>query len=182
MNKDINQLISQFLDDELDKSELDSLLLQIKKKPELKKKISHYQVPSQVLKADHAVAVNTDFLDKINQQIKQQPHYLLPQKLDRKESVNFWKKTSLAVAASVICVTVIMSQRNVIQINPQPQQIAAVDTQSVEPLAQNEETVQKPSQHERLKAYLQAHNDDLYTHGSLSVHPMVQTASYGRTK
>jgi len=186
MNKDINQLISQFLDDELDHSELDSLLLEIKKQPELKKKISRYQVQFQVLKTDHAVNVNTDFLDKINQQIKQEPHYLLPQKLDSKKSLNFWQKTSLAVAASVMCVAVIMSQQNAIQINHQPQQIAAVDTQidtqTVEQLAQKDETVRKPSQHERLKAYLQAHNDDLYTHGSLNIHPMVQTASYGRTK
>jgi len=181
MNKDINQMISQFLDDELDQTELDSLLTEIKKKPELKHKINRYQVMTQALKVDQGIGVSAGFLDKINEQIRQEPHYLLPKKAVRKRSVSFWQKTSLAVAASITCVAVIISQQGGIQVNNQAHQMAAIDTKILEkPAVQYVESSRKLTQHERLKAYLQAHNDELYTHGSLSIQPLVRTASYGR--
>jgi len=252
MKKDINQTISQFLDDELDHAELDVLLSAIKNEPELKQQINRYQVMTQVLtderglqaspdfldkinqqikqephyllpkkvvkkrmvplwqKASFAVAASVacvavimsqqsdfqltqvltderglqaspDFLDKINQQIKQEPHYLLPKKVVKKRVVPLWQKASFAVAASVACVAVIMSQQSDFQLANQFQQVqvAAVDTKVIEnPIQETEKEVIQPSQHERFKAYLQAHNDDLYTHGSLNVHPLARTASY----
>ncbi len=183
MNKDINQMISQFLDDELDYAELDSLLDEIKKKPELKHKINRYQVMTLALKADQGIGIGTDFLDKINQQIKQEPHYLLPKKAVRKRPVSFWQKTSLAVAASITCVAVIISQQGDIQVDSQAHQMVAVDIKTIEQTSvQQVANAQQLTQHERLKAYLQAHNDELYTHGSLNIHPLVRTVSFGRTK
>ncbi len=173
-------MISQFLDDELDHTELDSLLHEIKNKPELKNTFNRYQVMSQALKAEQNITINADFLEKIKQQINQEPHYLLPKKVSKNRSVNFWQKTSLAVAATVACVAVIVSQQVGTQDNNQTQQMAAVDIKLLEQPAQNVEYINKPSQHERLKAYLQAHNDELYTHGSLYVHPLASTVSYGR--
>jgi hypothetical protein len=35
-------------------------------------------------------------------------------------------------------------------------------------------------QHERFKAYLQAHSDDLYTYGSLNIQPYASFAGYGQ--
>jgi len=176
MNKDINQKISQFLDDELDSNELNGLLALIKREPELKNKINRYQSVTQAIQAGQAVKVDLDFLDKINQQLKQEPHYLLPKKVVKKHTVAVWQKASLAIAASVACVAVIMSQQNPLQ---HPQQLAVVDIPAVEQPVQQAKNTQ-PSQHERLKAYLQAHNDELYTHGSLNIHPLALTASYGR--
>jgi len=181
MKKDINQTISQFLDDELDHAELDTLLSAIKSEPELKQQINRYQVMTQVLKDERSIQASTDFLDKINQQIKQEPHYLLPKKVVKKRVVPLWQKASFAVAASVACVAVIMSQQSDFQLSNQFQsvQVAAVDTKLIEnPIQETEKEVIQPSQHERFKAYLQAHNDDLYTHGSLNVHPLARTASY----
>ncbi len=177
MNKDINQTISQFLDDELDHAELDALLTAIKNKPELKQQINRYQMMTQVLKDDNGIQASTDFLDGINKQIKQEPHYLLPQKVVEKRVIPLWQKASFAVAASVACVAVIMSQQSDLQPGNQFQQVAVVDTKLIADPAQSKDVVQ-PSQHERFKAYLQAHNDDLYTHGSLNVHPLARTASY----
>lgn len=193
MNKEINQKVSQFLDDELAFVELDDLILKIKKHPELKSKMSRYQVMAQAMKTDHIVMADADFLDKINQQLKQEPHYLLPSKAVKKNQSHFWQKTSLAVAASVACVAVILSQQGALQPTGQPQQqIAAVITEVAEPVqvaVAIKETAEpavkvantfRPSQHERFKAYLQAHNDDLYTLGSLNAHPLAQVASYGQ--
>ena len=106
MNKEINQKISQFLDDELTSIELDDLLLKIKKQPELKSTISRYQVMTQVMKNEHHVMANADFLDNINQELKQDPHYFLPQQTVKRSSLSRWQKTSAAIAASVVIVAV----------------------------------------------------------------------------
>ncbi len=179
MNKEINQKISQFLDDELDHTELDGFLHSINNKPELKNKISRYQVATQVLKAEQSVLIQADFLEKVNQQIQQEPHYFLPAQKKRIRHSKAWQRSSLAVAATFACVAVILSQQNALQPAGQAQQIAAAPATVEKPVIV---VANKPrvSQHERLKAYLQAHNDDLYTHGSLNIHPLARVASYGQ--
>lgn len=180
MNKDINQKISQFLDGELDHAAIDSLLLEIKKNPELKNKINRYQMMTQALSPEQGIDIRVDFLTNIKQQIESEPHYLLPKQATNKRTVGFWQKTSFAVAASVACVAVVISQQSGVQINKMPQQLASVEVQSIEQPVQVVADNKQPSQHERLKAYLQAHNDDLYTHGSAYIHPLASTVSYGR--
>jgi len=182
MNKDINQKISQFLDNELAHTELDDFLLKIKKQPELKSKINRYQVMTQALKMEQVVLADGCFLDKINQELKQEPHHFLPQltmNTARERQSNLWKKTSLAIAASVTFIAVIISQQNVMQSIDQPQQIAVAEKTVIEQPIVVAKSLQ-PSQHERFKAYLQAHNDDLYTHGSLNVSSLARVASYGQ--
>lgn len=185
MNKEINQKMLQFLDDELDPIELDDLLLKIKKQPELKNKMSRYQLISHAIKMDQVTMTNTDFLENVNQQLKQEAHHFLPkQKLAKKQN-NFWQKTSLAVAASVACVAVILSQQGGLQNTEQPQQMLVAQKKVIEQLPvqaviSSPQVTKQISQHQRLKAYLQAHNDDLYTHGSLNVHPFAQVAGYGQ--
>ncbi|MFK5949941.1 MAG: sigma-E factor negative regulatory protein [Methylococcales bacterium] len=178
MNNNINLTISQFLDDELDHAELDKLLVAIKNKPELKAQINRYQLLTQVLKDERGVRADIDFVGNINQQLKQEPHFLLAKKVVKKRTVPLWQKASFAVAASVASVAIIMSQQSTLQQESQPQQIAAVETQLISTVPEQEKNIQL-SQHERFKAYLQAHNDDLYTHGSLT-NPLVRTASYGQ--
>jgi len=178
MNKEINQKISQFLDDELDHTELDNFLHNLKKQPELKSKMNRYQVVTQVMKMDQAVMANGSFLDNISLQLEQEPHHFLPQRRKRQSTV--WQKTSLAIAASVVGVAVIISQQGTMQTTTQAQQIVLA-----QPVAEKQEVIvvannPQPTQHERLKAYLQAHNDDLYTHGSLNIHPLARVASYGQ--
>lgn len=182
MNKEIDQKISQFLDDELNPAEISDFLLKIKQQPALLNKISRYQLAAQVLKSDQYVLTKPDFLAGIQSELKQEPHYLLPQQKDVKKHNRFWQKTSMAVAASLACVAVIMSQQGKLASVEQPQQIASVQPQQITAAPVVVAEVKKPaiSQHERLKAYLQAHNDDLYTHGSLNVHSLAVVASYGQ--
>jgi len=179
MNKEINQKISQFLDDELDHAELDNFLHNIKKQPDLKSKINRYQAVTQVLKMDQAVLADGGFLEGINQQLKDEPHYFLPQQRAEKRTPKFWQKTSLAIAASATFVAIILAQQSGVQSIDPIQQIAEVHKQVVERPVQVAKA-SEPTQHERLKAYLQAHNDDLYTHGSSNIHPFARVASYGR--
>ena len=183
MNNEINQKIIQFLDDDLDPTELETLLHKVKKQPELKNKMSRYQLTSQAIKADTVIMADSSFSEKVHQQLKQEPHHFLPKKKVINKSHSFWQKTSLAVAASVACVAVIMSQQGTLQNTEQPTQMV---------LAQKKQVEQRPvqtliapqqvqfSQHERFKAYLQAHNDDLYTHGSLNTQSLAQVVSYGQ--
>ncbi len=183
MNNEIDQKIIQFLDDDLDPTELDALLLKINKQPELKNKMNRYQLTSQAMKADAVIMANSSFSEKISQQLKQEPHHFLPKKKVINKPERFWQKTSLAVAASVACVAVIMSQQGTLQKTEQPTQMVLAQKKQVEQLpVQTLTTPQKVqfSQHERFKAYLQAHNDDLYTHGSLNTHSLAQVVSYGQ--
>jgi len=178
MTTEINQKISQFLDDELDHACLDELLLKIKQQPELKDKIRRYQMMTQAMTLDSAVIANVDFVTNIGQQLDKEPHHLLPIRTVKKAQNRFWQKTSLAVAATVACIAVILSQSEPLQQTLPSPQLAKADTQVIEVPVQLAST--KPTQHERLKAYLQAHNDDLYTHGSLNMQPLVRVASYGQ--
>ncbi len=180
MNTEINQKISQFLDDELTVAELDELLVKIKKQPDLKNKMNRYQVMTQVMKMDHAVMANVGFLDNINLQLEREPNYLLPVQKEREKQKQFWQKTSLAVAASIACIAVIMSQKSVMQPNEQSLQTVASLEEAIEVPPVQMVKKRQNSQHERFKAYLQAHNDDLYTHGSLNAYPFAQVASYGQ--
>jgi len=177
MNTEINEKISQMLDDELHYSEQESVLVKIRQQPELNNKMNRYQAISHVFKTDDFVLAKENFLDKINQELKQEPHYFLPQKAVKKRSISVWQKSSVAVAASVVVVAVMVFQQTDLQ-NIEFQQNAVIVAQKkpveVIPQAVND------SQHERFKAYLQAHSNDLYTHGSLSYQPYARVATYGQ--
>ncbi|MFW5442804.1 MAG: sigma-E factor negative regulatory protein [Methylococcaceae bacterium] len=189
MNTEINQKISQFLDDELHHTELENLLLTMKQQPDIHNKINRYQAVSNIIKTDEALLVNVGFLEKINQELKDEPHYFLPKKVSKKKQIGFWQKTSVAIAASVVGVAVIITQQTEIKTPDSQQLVAQTQTSTpsmIQPILQAEAVQVKdvdklqPSQHERLKAYLQAHSNDLYTHGSLNIHPLARVAGYAQ--
>ena len=165
------------LDDELNYAEQENVLIKIRQHPELNNKMNRYQAVSHVFKTDGFVIVKDNFLDNINQELKQVPNYFLPQKAVKKRSISAWQKTSIAVAASVVLVAVMVSQQTDLQnTGSQQNAVFVAQKQPVEalPKAVND------SQHERFKAYLQAHSNDLYTHGSLSYQPYARVATYGQ--
>jgi sigma-E factor negative regulatory protein RseA len=186
MNTETNQKISQFLDDELHHTELENLLLTMKQQPDSKKKINRYQLMTQVMRTDEVPIVNVSFLEKINQQLEHEPLYFPPQSTRNKKPAAYWQKTSLAIAASVACIAVVISQQTTTE-NVESMQIIAQNPPVIvqaklqaEIVKAKEVNVLQPSQHERLKAYLQAHSNDLYTYGSLDVHPLAHVASFTR--
>ncbi len=185
MNKENYQKISQFLDAELHHKDLDILLQEIKLNPEIKKTITRYQIASHVMSAEESVVVaNESFLDNINQQLKQEPHYLLPKHKAKKSHLSVWQKTSMALAASVAVVAVLVPQQVNLQHAEAPQKNAIIFAQKpaaeVKVQIDREEPLNPQlSQHERFKAYLQAHNDDMFTYDSSNSHPYGQVASFG---
>jgi sigma-E factor negative regulatory protein RseA len=201
MTIEINKQISQFLDDELHHQDLDNLLVTINQHPELKNKLDRYQAVSHALRTDKFVKTNEDFLNNINQQIKQEPHHFLPKPIAKRKSFAVWQKASFAMAASIACIsiivsqqdsltnsaisqkTLIISQQDDLKNTPVPQKtiiVAQKQTITKDVITAKANQAQKKSQHDRFKAYLQAHSDDLYTHGSLSVQPYARVAGYGQ--
>ena len=175
--KEVHQKISQFLDDELHYTELDSLLLKIKQQPHLKNKMNRYQTIRHLLKEEDVLIASESFVDNISQAINQQPHHFLPRQVHKKRNYGFWPKTSLALAASVAIIAVSVSRYADVP-----------DTQTPQIVAQNK-TVEAPVktavvsrniQHERFKAYLQAHSDDLYLNGPLNYQPLAQVANFSQ--
>ncbi len=175
--KEVHQKISQFLDDELHHTELDSLLLKIKQQPQLKNKMNRYQTIRHLLKVEDVLIANDNFVDNISQAINQQPHHFLPQQAVKKRSFGFWPKTSLALAASVAIIAVSVSRYTNVPDMQAPQIIA--QNKAIEAPVKTA-SVSRNIQHERFKAYLQAHTDDLYLHGSLNYQPLAQVANFSQ--
>jgi negative regulator of sigma E activity len=174
VNKEINQKVTQFLDDELHHSELDYLLLKIKQQPELKNQMNRYHAVSHLLSGEDVLMADISFLDKVSQEIKQEPHHFLPKQPINIKPLALWPKTSVALAASFAIIAVIASQ----QVDkPVIQSQMLVENKIIEDVPTK---VANVSQHERFKAYLQAHSDDIYTHGSLSYQPLAQVASFSQ--
>ncbi len=186
MKTEINQKISQLLDDELHHTKEERVLLKISKQPELLKKMNRYKTVSHALRTDTVVKINNDFLDQINQQLEKEPHYLLPKHKIKNRSAMSWQNASIAVAASVAIVSVLVSQKLNFLESPQPTvALAAVETIPQQQLLEQPNITKDQQakeyaamQHERLKAYLQAHSGDLYTHGSVAIHPYARVANH----
>ena len=181
MNKEINQKISELMDDELTHSESENLLVKIIKNSELKNKINRYQLMSHVLRSDDFMIADKGFAEKIKQELNKEVNYLLPKQTLKKTPLAIWKKTSIALAASIAVVAVIFFQHTELQDKNLQQQIALITVEQSDEAQIKAEEKKQPSQHERFKAYLQAHSDDLYTHGSLNIHPLATVvSSYGQ--
>lgn len=178
MNTEIYQKISQLLDDELNHAEEERLLREIRKQPELITKINRYQAVTHALKTDDFVMANSSFLEKIKGELQDEPNYFLPQRKVKKRPVRLWIKTSAALAASVVFFVIITMQQSNFSIPKLPQEIAK-QKQTIENKVQIADNSQN-AQHERFKAYLQAHSDDLYTHGSINYQPFGRVAKYGQ--
>ncbi len=188
MNTEIDQKISQFLDGEMDHADLDHFLFKMKQDPDLKKKMTRYQLTGHVLRSDDVPLLKDDFLQKVNQELENDPIHFLPDREAKKRQSTLWYKTSAAIAASLALMAVVLNQQALDNSIPTTQNLVQTETislaQTVTPVRQiapvHKKVVEQPSQHERLKAYLQAHSDDIYTHGSVNYHPHARVASFGR--
>jgi negative regulator of sigma E activity len=206
MNTEINQKISSFLDNDLNSYDEEKLLLKISKDPELINKLTRYQTVKHVLKQDNLVTVKPDFLEKIKQEIDQEPHFLLPKQKVKKRQFGLWQKTSVAMAACTVLAVVLVSQNSELNfesniasdvlatsdVSVVPQQVVVAKpiqakTRSLEldKATTQEDEVEyqlasdyKKIQHERLKAYLQAHSDNSYTYdNSVNIQPFASVVS-----
>lgn len=165
MQEQLNEKLSQLIDDELDSQQALSLLQTLQNDGLLKDKLRRYQIASQVMKTGEYSHVTSDFVDKIHEQIRQEPTYFLPQK---KSAVN-WQKAALAIAASVALAVVWVSSK--------------VDKQmhnplgSVEMMAQGKD-VSAEEMHARFKDYLEAHDNAMYVNSVQAGQPYARVVGY----
>lgn len=191
MNTEVNQKISRFLDDDLSSIDEEKILLKISQSPELIKKLERYQLVSHTLKHNETVATNSPrFLSAIHDDIDKEPVYFLPAQKVKKIDTRVWQKSVLAVAASAVFATLFSvessHQSGMAEIPPpiatkitHPEhQVASASPRPLEvEIPMGEPTAQQKAQHARLRAYLQAHNDDLYMNEPLT---FKKTQAYAR--
>jgi sigma-E factor negative regulatory protein RseA len=174
MSEDLNQKISQFLDNELNHIEALNLLHKIQSQPELQDKLNRYEVISHAIKTDAFLLTKDDFSKNIRQQIQQEPVYLLPQHKSFKPS-----HKQIAVAASIVIVAVIAGR----SLNDQSSNSRSA---SILQVAQHQPTEQpvntnQDTQHplnKRINDYLQAHNSSVYTNGEANFQPFAKVTAY----
>lgn len=185
MQDELKQQISRFVDNELDLQQALSLIPEVSKNAELKKKLNRYQLVSQALKSEEGVILKSDFAEKISEQIKQEPVYFIPQKKARIT----WQKTSLAVAASLALVAV-MVPKVLKQNAPKTQEVLMVaqqhPQQPVEMISaeQRQQLLRLRQQraNQRLNDYLLAHSNGIYTIGASNYQPYARVAGYSQER
>jgi sigma-E factor negative regulatory protein RseA len=178
MPEDLNQKISQFLDNELDHVQALNLLNKIQLQPELQDKLNRYEAISHAMKTDVFLLTNADFSRKIHLQIQKEPVYLLPQhkpfKLSHKQ---------VAVAASIAIVAVVagrgmkdMDQHSRVASTMQVAQHQLPEKSSNRVVKVNQ--AEQYPLNKRINDYLQAHNSSVYTNGEANFQPFAKVTAY----
>jgi sigma-E factor negative regulatory protein RseA len=165
MNEELNQKISQFLDDELDYDDTLRLLQQIQTQPELNQTLNRYEAISHTLKTGIFLEIGADFSAAIHQKIKTEPFHLRPENPRLPQPVAHKYKV-LAMAASVAVVAV-LTTRNMNKPSEAVKTSSLTQAQTVQPalpvrqssnsVAYMPEIKQYPI-NTRINDYLQAHN------------------------
>ena len=189
MHEELNQRISQLIDNELSHEEALRLLQLMRKQPQLQDKMSRYEAISHAVKAEVFVPTRSDFAERVRQQIQSEPAYLLPK---HKTSQRNYKV--FALAASVAAVAIIVSRIPYApdESIPAPE-IAMVQSQELVPakeaMAAPQEQpsvsvafrpVDQDQFNARFNDYLQAHSDSVYIDGQANFQTYARVAAYGR--
>ena len=162
MPEDLNQKISQFLDNELDHADALLLLQKMQSQPELQDKMNRYEAIGHALKTDVFLAVSSDFSAKIHQHIQQEAFHLLPQRKSYKRTYKL-----MALAASVAIVAVIAGRSLESPFKAaSPLQVAHQPLPEPYPL------------NKRINDYLQAHNSSVDTNGEADFQPLARVTAY----
>jgi sigma-E factor negative regulatory protein RseA len=183
MAEDLNQKISQFLDNELDHVQSLYLLKKLQLHPEIQYKLKSYEAISHAMKTGVFLLTKSDFPTKIRQQIQKEPVYFLPQHKPFKRS-----HKQIAVAASIVIVAVIAGRNindpnqhsktaSIVQVAPHqlaPHQLAEQSSNSV---VYKNQAAQYPL-NKRINDYLQAHNTSVYTNGEANFQPLARVTAY----
>jgi sigma-E factor negative regulatory protein RseA len=105
MSEDLNQKISQFMDNELEHADALQLLAALNAQPELQHKLHRYAAISYALKNQVYLKVKDDFSANIAEQIQQEPVPVIEQALSFKQTYQW-----LALAASLAIIAFILDQ------------------------------------------------------------------------
>ena len=182
MKEELNQKISQFLDDELPYGEALGLLQKIRSDEQLAQKLGRYETISHALKTDQFLVLRSDFSATIAAQLADEPTHLIP----RKKPINRNYRW-LALAASVAFVSV-LAMRSLPHLGNTdiPTQTTLQIAQKTPPkaLPSSPVDVQKPDVEEqplnaRINDYLQAHNGSVYANNP-NLKSMARVTTYNQ--
>lgn len=114
MTDNINEKISQLIDNELQTDEALRLLKVLRQQPEHMQILNRYQLASAALaasKTDFFLPASNDFLNRVNHELKPLPAHAEPArkpKAAQKHSLPFWNRQMFALAASALFLAVIV--------------------------------------------------------------------------
>jgi sigma-E factor negative regulatory protein RseA len=183
MHNDINEKISQFLDNEIASDEAMSLLQEMRLDSKLKNKLLRYEAIGHALKTDAFLAPKPDFLDRIQQEIAQEPSYLLPQVKTAKFKP---QHKVLALVASAAAVAVMLPQHFTHISTPHLQASAAMSSRSTASSERSMRAIAKTSPssqapiNEQINAYLQSHNKDSHVNDDRQYGDFTKRAAYNQ--
>jgi len=163
MSEDLNQKISQFIDNDLEQDEALKLLNALADQPHLQHKLKRYESISHAIKNQVYLEVHADFSQKIAQQIKQDALPVLDKKQYLKKSYQW-----LALAASIAIIAFIVEQG----INNQKFNSTATLQMAIQWLPENSDL------NKRIAQYLQEHSPELYANGAADVKPYAKVTIY----
>jgi sigma-E factor negative regulatory protein RseA len=197
MPENLNQKISQFIDNELDEVDALYLLKKMQIKPGLQGKLNRYQVIGQVIKGDIGIVPEADFVNRISLQIQQEPIYLLPKIKVEKMSY----KKPVAIAASLFIVAIIVGHSVTDKAQPtrvvstlqvadnnkaNNKEVKKQEDKPLEAIAQkaiSPQAIAKVSEdplNKQISDYLQAHNGNLDTNNEPAFQPYARVSSYNQ--
>lgn len=178
----MNEKISQFVDNELDVDEALPLMRQIMLDDELKNKLFRYEAIGYALKNDVFLAPKADFLERIHQELEQEPAYFLPQ---QRKQIKFKPQHKiLALVASAALVAVILP-KNITSIpGSQMQASSGMTLAQRQAQKKSEHVIQQLPRREsaplntQINEYLQAHNKNANEGNSNSAAPIAEITAY----
>ncbi len=183
MHDDLNQKISQFLDDELPHEEAANLLQKMQTHSGLVDKMHRYQAISHAIKNDElSVMARLDFVTSVSSRIQQEPAYLIPnaaRRLARPRRFTRSHKFAAAAASVAVIAFVAHTQR--------PAPVANLPIASakapVKQLANPANAMTSRNAYpvnQQINDYLQAHNGSTYTNGQADFQPYAQVTHYSQ--
>jgi sigma-E factor negative regulatory protein RseA len=180
MPEDLNQKISQFLDNELDHAQALKLLKKMQLESKLQDKLNRYEAISHAMKTDVFLSTEADFSIQVRQQIQKEPVYFLPQHKPLKRNYK-----QIAVAASIVIVAVVagrgMSNLDQYSKAASGLQVARnqIPEQASGQVVSSKQAAQYPL-NKRINDYLQAHNNSVYINGEANFQPFARVTAYSQ--
>ncbi len=176
MSNELDQKISQLLDNEMNYSETISVLHELGRNSDAAEKYKRYSIISHTLKTSKVALSEHNLVKQISAKLEQEPVVLVPnaQKITTNKSRN---KVPLAVAASLILMvggigsSLIYKQQS--KLEP-ARQVVNNDKK----LKENHPIAKTVNTDSRFNDYLEAHVGSLYAAGSPRFQPPVSVVNY----
>lgn len=160
-----HEKLSLFIDNQLDVDQSLRLLKSVQNDADLQAKLKRYALISQAIKGESCVATSSSFVERIHEEIRKEPTYLIP---NRKPALD-WKKTAWAVAASILLGASVVSFITVEKLTKPFGSVQTVSHLSVQ---------SRPDSNAKFKEYLQDHDNVWYVNNTVDAQPYARVAGF----